>query len=108
MAPRPWRPERELDGALQHGNLSYAVALSRELAIEHGRPIPLETALRFLPLVIRESPQEFDSWALRWLARWIAENPQTTIEQTADIASWLSELPVEPKVLASIRESAGW
>jgi hypothetical protein len=99
MAPRPWRPAKELDAALERGNLSYAMALAKEVTIERGRPIPLDTASRFLPLIVRESPQEYDAWALRWLARWASENKAATIEQAAVVAASLADLPSEPTML---------
>ncbi|HXN40016.1 MAG TPA: hypothetical protein VN892_18445 [Solirubrobacteraceae bacterium] len=61
-----------MDGALERGDLKYAVGLAEELRIEKGKPIPLNVALRFLPLIARESPNEYDAWKLRWLAHWIA------------------------------------
>jgi hypothetical protein len=35
------------------------------------------------------------AWALRWLARWIAEAP-ATIGRAAEVASQLAHLPSEP------------
>lgn len=102
MGPRPWKPDRELEGALERGDLRYAMALAEELRIEHSRPIGLDVAARFLPLIARESPREYDAWALRWLARWIAETPNATIEQTADRAAALADLPAEPSVLDAL------
>jgi hypothetical protein len=96
MGPRPWRPAAELDGALERGNLRYAVSLAEELRIEKGKPVDLEVALRFLPLIASESPQEYDAWALRWLARWIAEAPAPSIEQAAEVAASLADLASEP------------
>jgi hypothetical protein len=104
MTPRPWNPKIELDGALQRGDLRYAMTLAEELRIEHGEPIKLETALRFLPLIARESPREFDAWALRWLARWANETP-ATIEQAAEIAAQLADLPAEPTALETIQHA---
>src|SRR5690242_11627882 len=66
MGPRPWRPAAELEAALERGDLRYAVTLAEEVRAEHG-PLPLGLAARFLPLVARESPREYDAWALRWL-----------------------------------------
>jgi hypothetical protein len=103
MAPRPWKPAAELDGALDRGDLRYAMSLAEELRIEKGRPIPLDTASRFLPLIARESPREYDAWALRWLARWASENKAATIEQAAEIAASLADLPAEPSVFETIR-----
>jgi hypothetical protein len=105
MAPRPWKPAAELDGALDRGDLRYAMSLAEELRIEKGRPIPLNTAARFLPLIAHESPREYDAWALRWLARWASENKAATIEQAAEIAASLADLPAEPSMLETIREA---
>jgi hypothetical protein len=79
--------ETGLDGALERGELRYAVTLAAEVAEQ--RPIDLATALRFLPLIARESPREFDAWSLRWLARWASETPAATIEQAAEVAAAL-------------------
>jgi hypothetical protein len=58
MGPRPWKPAAELEGALERGDLRYAMTLADELRIEHGKPISLELAARFLPLIARESPRD--------------------------------------------------
>jgi hypothetical protein len=105
MAPRPWRPATELDAALQRGDRRFAVKLAEELRIERGQPIDLGTAARFLPLIARSSPSEFDAWALRWLTRWLAETA-ATIEQAAEIASALAELPAEPSAFDAITGAA--
>ena len=102
MGPRPWRPAAELDAALERGDLRYAITLADELRIEDGHPIDLRTALRFLPLIARESPREFDLWAVRWLARWLAEAPTATIEQAAETAASLADLSSEPRALDPI------
>jgi hypothetical protein len=96
MGPRPWRPAAELQAALERGDLRYAMTLAEEVRIERGAPIDLEAAAGFLPLIARESPREFDAWALRWLARWINETPAATIEQAAEVAASLADLPTEP------------
>jgi hypothetical protein len=102
MSPRPWRPAGELDKALDRGDLRYAVALAEELRIERGRPIELSTAARFLPLIAAASPGEYDAYALRWLARWVAETGTATIDQAAEVSASLADLPVEPKLLDAI------
>ena len=101
---RPWNPRIELDGALQRGDLSYAITLAAEVSEDSRRPLDLATALRFLPLIARESPREFDAWALRWLSRWISETP-ATIEQAAEVAAQLAHLPSEPSVFDAIRRT---
>ena len=55
-----------------------------------------------LPLIARESPREYDAWALRWLARWATENAGSA-EQAAELAASLAELPAEPAAMATIR-----
>ena len=102
MAPRPWRPAAELEKALERGDLRYAVTLAEEVRLERGRPIELTLAARFLPLIAAASPGEYDAYALRWLARWIAEVGNATIEQAAEIAASLADLPVEPRMLEAI------
>jgi hypothetical protein len=99
MAPRPWKPAVELEGALDRGDLRYAMALAEELRIERGKPISLELAARFLPLIAKESPQEYDAWALRWMGRWIAETLAATIEGAAEVAASLADLAAEPAML---------
>lgn len=106
MGPRPWKPAEELEGALERGNLRYAIGLAEELRIEHGQPIPLETASRFLPLIASESPREYDAWALRWLARWMSETGAQTIERTAEVAALLADLPGDPDTIGELRARA--
>jgi hypothetical protein len=107
MSPRPWRPAGELEKALERGDLRYAVALAEEVRLDRGRPIELSTAVRFLPLIATASPGEYDAYALRWLARWVSETGTATIEQAAEIAASLADLPVEPTMLDSIAATLG-
>jgi hypothetical protein len=51
----------------------------------------------------RRRLDEYDTWSLRWLARWIDEAPEPTIGKAADIAGWLADLPTEPSSLEAIR-----
>lgn len=102
MGPRPWRPAAELEAALERGELRYAIALAEELRSERGKPVPLEIAVRFLPLIARESPREYDAYALRWLARWASETGTATIEQAAEMAASLADLPAEPQAAKTI------
>jgi hypothetical protein len=104
MGPRPWRPAAELDGALSRGDLRYAMALADEVRIERDRPIDLKTAARFLPLIAEASPGEFDTWAIRWLRRWLSETSAPTIDQAVDVASGLAALPVEPDAIEALQE----
>jgi hypothetical protein len=102
MGPRPWRPAAELENALERGDLRYAVSLAEEVRLERGRPIELALAARFLPLIAAVSPSEYDAYALRWLARWVSETGTATIEQAAEIAASLADLPVEPTMLGAL------
>jgi hypothetical protein len=105
MGPRPWRPAAELEGALARGDLRFAITLADELRVRHGRPIPLELAADFLPLIARESPREYDAWALRWLARWASESAGTA-EQAAELTAALADLPSEPAAIEQLRRLA--
>jgi hypothetical protein len=99
MGPRPWRPAAELEKALERGDLRHAVELAEELRVERGRPIELSLAAGFLPLIAAASPREYDAYALRWLARWVTETGAATIEQAAEVAASLADLPTEPAML---------
>jgi hypothetical protein len=90
---RPYTPRIELDRALKRGHLDHAILLAREVAEESRHPIPLDTALGFLPLVAAERSNQFDGWALRWLARWITETPGATIDRAAEIACSRADVP---------------
>ncbi len=103
MGPRPWRPAAELDAALDRGDLRYAIALADEVRAIRGRPVALDTATRFLPLIARESPREYDAYALRWLARWLGEAGAATIERAAAVTSLLALLPREERALERLR-----
>ena len=103
MTPRPWKPDVELDAALDRGELRFAITLAEELRHERGKPVDLDTAARFLPLIARESPGEYELWALRWLSRWLAESPTPTIERAVEVAASLAELPGEPGAVLRLR-----
>jgi len=105
MGPRPWKPDVEIDGALERGDLEYAITLAVDVTSERHKPIDLDTALRFLPLVIAQRLEGYDGWAVRWLGRWVTETPGVTIEQAAEIAGMLADLPTEPGTLQPIREA---
>lgn len=80
MTPRPYNPRAELDGALQRGHLRHAIRLAAEVAEDSRRPIDLELAFRFRPLVVAQQLDAYDGWACRWLARWLSETPGATID----------------------------
>jgi hypothetical protein len=103
--PFVWKPPVELDGALERGDVPYAITLAAEVAEVRGRPIELETALKFLPLVAVGEPAQYDAWALRWLARGIDEEP-ATIDLAAGVAAQLADHPAEPTALDVIRQTS--
>lgn len=103
MSPTPYRPLAELGTALDRGNLRHAIILAADVAEERNRPIDLDLALRFLPLVAAQQPEQFDAWALRWLGRWINETLTATIEHAAEVAGALADLPAEPTSFEAIR-----
>jgi hypothetical protein len=108
MTPRPYRPLAELEAALARGELDFAIALAAEVAGERRRPIELDLALRFLPLLAVQRSGDYDAWALRWLERWIAETDGATIERAAEVAASLADLPTEPQAaFETIHRSAG-
>ena len=51
MAPRPYNPLAELDAALDRGDLKFSISLAKKVAEDRRKPIDLDLALRFLPLV---------------------------------------------------------
>ena len=104
MGNPPFRPGREIERAIEDGDLRMAVAIAKDFQREHGRPIPLALALKFLPLIGRASPGEFDAYALRWLSRWASETPTATIEQAAEVAASLADLPAEPSMIDRLSE----
>jgi hypothetical protein len=105
MTARPWNPAVELDGALERGDLDYAITLAAEVAHDRGRSLDLGTALRFLPAVAAQRPGEFDAWALRWLTRWIDETQGATVGRAAEIACSLADAKGESIALESVRKS---
>jgi hypothetical protein len=105
MMPRPWKPAVELEGALERGELDYAIILAAEVTRDRRRAVDLDTALRFLPLVAADRPEQFDAWALRWLTRWINETHDATVDRAAEIACSLADARTEPHALESVRQS---
>jgi hypothetical protein len=104
MGLGPYHPVRDLERALERGDLEMAIALAKDVSREHGRPIHIELALRLLALVAVQRHDEYDRWACRWLARWLGESAGATIEETAEIAGALAELPEEPRSMEAIRQ----
>jgi hypothetical protein len=104
MGLGPYRPLKDVERALERGDLDMAIAAAKDCAREHGRPIHIELSLRFLPLVVGQQHESYDRWACRWLMRWLEEASAATIDQVADVAGALAELPNEPQSLDAIRE----
>jgi len=96
MGNPPFRPVREIEHAVERDDLRMAVAIAKDFAREHGRPVPLGVALRLLPLVAAKRPERYDAWARHWLMRWLSEGQEPTIEAAADVAASLADLPSEP------------
>jgi hypothetical protein len=107
MMGRPWRADVELEAALARGELGYATALAEELKSDRGRPIPLELAARFLPLIAEQSQTEFDAWAVRWLTRWLLETGAPTIAGAGEVVGLLAALAEEPGAIETLRGLAG-
>lgn len=93
MGLGPWRPHKELDEKLQRGDLRMATAIAKDIHRELGHPISLQTALRFLPLIAEDQPDSYDTWALKWVSRWVQEI-DGDIDDLAEVTSALAELPV--------------
>jgi hypothetical protein len=107
MMPRPYRPAAELEAALARGDLELAIGLAREVTEDRHKPIELGVALSFLPLVAAYRPDAYDSWASRWMVRWLTEASGATIDHAVDIAAALAALPAEPEALETIRRLTG-
>jgi hypothetical protein len=101
MGLGPYRPINDLERALDRGEFRMAVAAAKDCEREYRRPIPLKLALRFLPLVAAD-PGSYDAYACRWLSRWLREAPGATIDEAAELAGALAELPAEPSALDAI------
>jgi hypothetical protein len=102
MGLGPYRPLNDLSRYLDRGNLPMSIAAAKDAQADSGRAIPLDLALRFLPLVVAERGS-YDLWACRWLSRWLTETPAATVEQAAELAGCLAELPAEPSTLTVIQ-----
>jgi hypothetical protein len=102
MTPRPYRPAAELEAALDRGELELAIGLALEVAEDRHKPVGLTVALRFLPLIAAQRPEVYDSWASRWMVRWLSEARDATIDRAVDVAAALAALPLEPEALQTI------
>jgi hypothetical protein len=94
MGIGPWRPITDIERHLQRGELDMAIAVAHDTRRAHGRPIPLNIALKFLPVIARHRPEHYSAWALRWLADWLPK--ATTIDQALDVTMALAQLRSEP------------
>jgi hypothetical protein len=101
MGVGPYRPVRELEGAIERRELAIAIGIAKDIARER-RPINLALALRLVALVAMTDGSDYDSWACRWLARWLAETPDATIALAAEVAATLADLPAEPNAVEAI------
>jgi hypothetical protein len=102
MGIGPWRPLDDFERAIERGDLRMAVAHAKDIRREKGRAIGTKLALTMLPLVLRQRPDEYSRWAMRWLLQWLGER-ERTIDQIADVASALAELPDEPDAYEVLR-----
>jgi hypothetical protein len=83
---------RELEGAIERGELDFALGYARELVTRGGRALDLELGLGLLALIAAQRPREYDAWSVRWLVRWIAQARAPTIARTAQVARGLADL----------------
>jgi hypothetical protein len=102
MGLGPYRPIRELEGAIERHELDMAIGIAKDIARER-RPIGLEPALGLVALMAAEGP-DYDLWACRWLARWLGETRGATISLAAEVAATLADLPAEPQAIEAIRQ----
>jgi hypothetical protein len=110
MGNAPFRPITEIERRLDRGDLSMAIAVAKD----RRQPLSLHLGMRMLPLVAGQRPDSYDTWALRWLKRWVEEMPGITIDDAAEVAQALAEIPVEPDHAierintVSVRRSSAW
>jgi len=83
-----------------------SIAAAKDAQADSGRAIPLGLALRFLPLLATDA-ERYDVWTLRWFTRWLSDTLGVTIEQAAELAGCLCELPAEPTTLEAIQAMLG-
>jgi hypothetical protein len=102
MGLGPYRPLNDLERYLDKGDLPMSISAAKDAQADSGQAIPLGLALRFLPLLATD-PRRYDVWACRWLTRWLSEARGATIEQAAELAGCLCELPSEPATLGAIQ-----
>ncbi len=99
---------RELEAHLERGELEFALALARAIAVEREQPLDLAVTIRFLPLIASERPEAFDVWALRWLERWCGELRRlASIDDGVEVVQGLAEIPVDPERALRVIEAIG-
>jgi hypothetical protein len=94
-------PGRDLEHAIESGDIKMAIAAAKDLAAHVKQPIPLGMALKLLPLMAGND-KAYPAWACRFLARWLTESREPSIETVAELAAALADLPAEPLRLAAI------
>lgn len=70
---------------------------------ESGSPLDLDRSLELVVLAATERPEVYEAWAAKWLARWLLERDNVTVERATDIAGALADLRTEPKAADAIR-----
>jgi hypothetical protein len=51
------------------------------------------------PVLSEHERTDYDPWAARWLVRWLSEAEWPSIDQAAELAATLADLPAEPAAL---------
>jgi hypothetical protein len=83
-----------------------AIAHAKDIRREKGHVISAKLALGMLPLVLRDRPADYGRWAVRWLLQWLTER-ERPIDQAADVATALAELPEDPDAFEALRVAVG-
>jgi hypothetical protein len=74
---------------------------------DEQRPLDLKLAARFLPIVAMQQTDAHDAWAKRWLIRWLSESERPSIDQAAELAATLADLPAEPQAMEGLLAHLG-
>src|SRR6266699_3078484 len=93
---------RELERAIDSSEVDLATRVATEC-----RKVSLDLALRLVQLVAVQEPESYDDWALRWLARWLNETPDATVERAAEVSRALAHIPSDPSAMDAIRLMSG-
>jgi hypothetical protein len=67
---------------------------------------PSQTA-RLLPIVALQQTADYDAWANRWFLRWLSETERPSIDQAAELAGTLADLPSEPSAMEGLQGLQG-